>query len=183
MNALRQQRTMAVVVAVIAAAALAACSSTPASSTAVSAQASVGAGGSPGSASVASSAASAAPSAGSVAVDLVFTGTKAFVAKGSAGRCIVVKRSDGTFSFGFEATEADYPGLGTDYSMANLSGTSVDIKWAVDATTAYFNAAETSIVLSADHHSVRIDGDLAPGQVAGGPPAGPEHLSGTISCP
>jgi hypothetical protein len=95
----------------------------------------------------------------------------------------VVKRSDGTFSFGFEATEADYPGLGTDYSMANLSADFVDIKWAVDATTAYFNAQETSIVLSADHHSVRIDGNLAPGQVGTNPPSGPEHLSGTISCP
>jgi len=161
--------------ALMAGATLSACSSTPANSSAASGQASVGAG--------SSQAATAAPSLAGVSVDLVFTGTKAFVAKGSAGRCIVVKRTDGTFSFGFEATEANYPGLGTSYSMANLSGDYVDIKWAVDATTAYFNAAETSIVLSADHHSVRIDGNLAPGQVGGGPAAGPEHLSGTISCP
>ena len=163
-----------VVLTVIAAAALSACSSTPAGSRATSPQASVGGGG--------SLAATPGASAAGISVDLVFSGTLSFVAKGSAGRCSGVTRSDGSVSFGFEATEADYPGLGTDYSMANLQGDYVDIKWLVDATTAYGESLETPIVLSADHHSVRIDGDLAPGSVGGGPVAGPEHVSGTITC-
>lgn len=136
----------------------------------------------PAASSVASTEASAA--SGTTAVDLVFTGSKPFVAKGSAGRCIIVPRSDGTVSFGFEATEADYPGLGQSYSMANLSGDYVDIKWAIDGQAAYNRPSQGgSVILSADHHSVQIDTDLAPAGPAGAPRPGPEHVSGTISCP
>ena len=86
----------------------------------------------------------------------------------------MIPRTDGTFAFSFEATEADYPGLGTSFSMANLSGDYVDVKWVVDPKTFYGNTAETSIVLSSDHHSIEIDGALAPGH---------EHVKGTVSCP
>ncbi len=173
------RRSWAIVLAVLVVSAIAGCvSSTPASSSATAS----------GSAATATSSQLAQTPAASrspteTVVDLVFTGTKAFVAKGSAGRCRTLTMSDGSVSFGFEATEADYRGLGLSYSMANLSGDYVDIKWVIDAQTAYGLPADGKAILSADHHSVQIDTELSPGQTPGAPLPGPEHVSGTISCP
>lgn len=116
----------------------------------------------------------------SAQVDLTFTGTYAFTAKGTAGRCIVIQRTDGV-AFGFEATEADYPGLGQSFSMGEFNGL-VDIKWIKDDATSWGNNPNASITLTADHHGVSMDQDLAPFTPMGGSPAGPEHVSGTVIC-
>lgn len=137
----------------------------------------------PGSSSAATTAATRKPAAGNAQVNLVFSGTRAITAKGTAGRCIIIKRADGTFSFGFEATETDYPGLGKSYSMANLNGDYVDIKWVIEDKIAYGNPVGGGGTLSADHHSVTIDVDLSPFTTQGAPTPGPEHVKGTITCP
>jgi hypothetical protein len=108
-----------------------------------------------------------------VSVDLVFTGSKPFVAKGSAGQC-------GAAGGWFVATEADYPGFGIGFELFfSPPYNIVNIKWVLDAGHAYSNQfPKSGIVLSADKHSVRFDGDLAPSSGTG-----PEHVSGTITCP
>lgn len=136
----------------------------------------------PGSSSVATTAPTIGLGTGTAQVDLQFTGTRAITAKGTAGRCIIVHVGDRT-SFGFEATEADYPGLGISYSMANLNADYVDIKWVIDADMAYGNPGTGGGSLSADHHSVTIDVDLQPFSSAAGNAPGPEHITGTITCP
>ncbi|HUQ44464.1 MAG TPA: hypothetical protein VM451_08690 [Candidatus Limnocylindria bacterium] len=119
---------------------------------------------------------------GTAMVDLTFTGTYAFTAKGTAGRCILFARQDGTTAFGFEATEADYPGLGKSYSMAEFNGFA-DVKWVKDDAVGYANNIDSTITLTPDHRGVSIDQDLSPFTPEGGVPAGPEHVKGTITCP
>jgi hypothetical protein len=93
-------------------------------------------------------------------------------------------------SFGFEATEADYPGLGMSFSLAEgVVPGFVDIKWVIDATSAYGRpgpaggGSDSDIVESADKHSVTIDTQLSEFKAAGSKGPGPEHVTGTISCP
>lgn len=136
----------------------------------------------PGTSSVATTAPTNPPVAGTAQVDLLFSGTRAITAKGTAGRCIIVKVGD-RVSFGFEATEADYPGLGLSYSMANLNADYVDIKWVIENDISYGNPPAGGGTLSADHHSVTIDVDLSPFTMVGGTTPGPEHVKGTITCP
>lgn len=120
--------------------------------------------------------------AGTVMVDLTFTGTFNFTAKGSKGRCIIVGRSDGTTAFGFEATEADYPGLGQSYSMGELG--IVDVKWIKDEKSSWGNNPSATITVTPDHHGISIDQDLSPfTNMSTGDTAGPEHVKGTIACP
>jgi hypothetical protein len=126
-------------------------------------------------------AATSAPGGGTAIVNLRFTGTSVFDAKGTKGTCKVLQLNGGP-RFGFEATDVDYPGLGLSYSMAELNANAVDVKWVVNATTAYGNNPQSHIDLGADHRTVVIDQDLMP-FVAGGVTAGPEHVSGTITCP
>lgn len=135
----------------------------------------------PGTSSVATTGPTTPAVAGTAQVDLRFTGTRAITAKGTAGRCIIVKVGD-RVQFGFEATEADYPGLGLSYSMANLNANYVDIKWVIENGISYGNPVAGGGTLSADHHSVTIDVDLSPFTSASGTP-GAEHVKGTISCP
>lgn len=130
----------------------------------------------------ASASANPAPSS-AVSVDLTLSGTVNVIAKGSKGRCILITRSDGSLSFGFEMTDADYPGIGQGFSLGNFSGSYVDIKWVVDDKIAYGDASASPVILSADHHSVDLDGDLSAFTPQGGSPAGPEHAKGHISCP
>jgi hypothetical protein len=128
--------------------------------------------------------ATGAPStaAGTPMVDLTFTGTFNFTAKGTKGRCIVVGRSDGTTAFGFEATEADYPGLGQSYSMGEFGG--VDVKWIKDEKSSWGNNPNATITVTPDHHGISIDQDLSPfTNMSTGDKAGPEHVKGTIACP
>ena len=118
---------------------------------------------------------------GTAQVDLTFTGTYSFTAKGTAGRCIV---SSGTPArFGFEATEADYPGLGKSYSMFEGTPGYVDIKWLKDDATSWGNRMGSQIQTTPDHHGVIIDEELAPVTPQGGVAAGPEHVKGTLTCP
>jgi hypothetical protein len=118
---------------------------------------------------------------GTAQVDLTFTGTYSFTAKGTAGRCIV---SSGTPArFGFVATEADYPGLGKSYSMVEGTPGYVDIKWLKDDATSWGNRMGSQIQTTPDHHGVIIDEELAPFTPQGGVAAGPEHVKGTITCP
>lgn len=171
---------MLVIVVVIAGLALAACSSTPASSSAASAQASVGGGG-----SVAASTAptaTPAPSKGTVAVDLVFTGTLPLTAKGAAGLCTLGHNSaDGSILFVFAATEADYPGLGQGLYLNEDIGTHrLNDKWLTVAGGPGYVGYVTEgqgVTYSSDHKSITIDADLNTGNQP------TEHVKGTISCP
>lgn len=184
-----------VVTAALAAGCTPAAPAAPGSSSAPpSAPASVSAAASPsGTASAASGtpsvtpAGSAKPSAGTAQVDLHFTGSRQFDAVGTAGRCSL---SSGTPpSFGFETTEADYPGLGQSFSLLQFAGNDlVDIKWVIDGNNSYGQAGPVytgtnTITLSADHHSITLDAQLSGLAPQGQPVPGPEHVSGTISCP
>jgi hypothetical protein len=147
--------------------------------------------GTPAPASAASSARpSTAPATGGsgsnlAKVDLTFTGSRPFVASGQGGRCLLIKGPSGAVtSFGFEATDADFPGLGQSFSMAQFAGNPyVDIKWVIDGATAYARPLEGTITLSADGRGVTVDTDLAAMTSAGGVTPGPEHVQGTVVCP
>lgn len=133
--------------------------------------------------SVPASASAHPASSGAASVDLTLSGTVNVIAKGSAGRCILFTRPDGSVSFGFEMTDADYPGIGQSFSLANFSGTYVDVKWLVDDTTAYTDDPKAPLTLSADHHTVELHGNLVGMTPTGGSPAGPETADGRITCP
>lgn len=136
----------------------------------------------PGSSSIATTAPTKKPTSGNAQVDLQFSGTRVIFAKGTAGRCSSFPRSDGTVAFGFEATETDYPGLGQSFSIANLSGDFIDIKWVVGDKIAYGDPG-SGLTLSPDHHLVTLDVELSPFTPQGGTAPGPEHVKGTITCP
>jgi hypothetical protein len=132
----------------------------------------------------------ATPAVATAQVNLTFSGTKDFTAIGSAGACRLGQAPDGSVhSFGFEATESDYPGLGMSYSMAELSPGYVDIKWVLDGSSAYGRpgpaqgGSDADVVLSQDKHSVTIDVELSQFKTAGSKGPGPEHIAGTIICP
>ena len=130
---------------------------------------------------VAATTGSTAGAGGTANVNLAFTGTSVFDAKGTKGTCKVLQ-VDGSPRFGFEATDADYPGLGQSFSMAELNPNIVDVKWVIDATHSYGNNPGSHIDLGSDHHIITIDQDLQP-FTAGGVTAGPEHVKGVIICP
>jgi hypothetical protein len=114
------------------------------------------------------------------AVDLTFTGTLNVIAKGSAGRCDLGRHSDGSIvAFGFNATDADYKGLGVNLNFTEDVGSHrMTMKWAaVQGTYAWFGYMDTGVTISADHRSITLDGDLPKD------PAHPEHVKGTIACP
>ncbi len=172
MNARPHRRNIPMALTLFGVVALAACSSTPGSST----QASVGAG---GSLDATTGPSASAASGSSVAVDLVFSGTLVFTAKGSAGQCLLGHSSaDGSIVFGFSATEADYPGLEQGiYLNEDVASHHLAEKWLSSEVASVGDLPEGSFTFSADHKSVTIDADLP------GASDKPEHLSGTISCP
>jgi hypothetical protein len=115
-----------------------------------------------------------------------------FTAKGTAGRCAMGTPAGGGLPiFGFEATEADYPGLGQSFSMLQFSGSNpyVDVKWVIDDNNSYgqsgpvYTAGPNTITLSADHHTVTLDAQLSGLAPQGKPVPGAEHVTGTIACP
>jgi hypothetical protein len=112
------------------------------------------------------------------AVDLTFTGTLAVTAKGSAGTCQLGRHADGSLaSFGFNATDADYPGLGENLNFTEDSGSHrMNMKWAVGAGLGWVGEMDTGVTISADHRSVTFDADLPKSNK-------PEHVKGTIACP
>lgn len=124
-------------------------------------------------------------------VDLTFTGALPFTAKGTGGQCRLGTPSGGGLpSFGFEATELDFPGLGKSFSLAQFAGSDyVDFKWLVDDNNAYgqsgpiYTAGPNTITEAADHHSVTLDAQLSGLAPQGKPVPGPEHVTGTITCP
>lgn len=176
MNARPHRRHIPVALTLFAGVALAACSSTPGSSTGASAQASVGAG---GSVEATAGPSASAASGSSVAVDLVFSGTLPFTAKGSAGQCMLgTSSADGSVVFAFSATEADYPGLGDGFYLnGDAASSKLSEKWLSSEVPSVGDLPEGSFTFSADHKSVTLDADL-PGGIDK-----PEHLSGTIACP
>jgi hypothetical protein len=113
------------------------------------------------------------------AVDLTFTGTLTVPAKGSAGTCQLGRHTDGSIvAFGFNATEADYPGLGQNLNFTEDVGSHrMTMKWAVAAGQAWFGYMDTGVTISTDHRSVTFDADLPKD------PNHPEHVKGTIACP
>ena len=170
---------MLVTVVVIAGMALAACNGTPAGSTAASARASLGAGGSLAASTAPT--ATPAPSTGTVAVDLVFTGTLPLTAKGTAGQCSLGHNpADGSILFGFIAREADYPGFGDGLSVnegGDPGSHRLILNWLSAVAPGRADLAEgQGVTYSSDHKSITIDADI-------GSTGTPEHLSGTISCP
>ncbi|MGZ4209651.1 MAG: hypothetical protein ACXVQX_03560 [Actinomycetota bacterium] len=105
-------------------------------------------------------------------VDLVFTGSHPFTAKGTKGTC----GSGNVFSFG--ASEADYPGIGQSFSVTTFSNGYPDIKWVFDSKVVYGTSAHPTYGYSADRKTLTYDDDL------GHPSStGPEHIHGTITCP
>ena len=134
-----------------------------------------------GATAAATAPAATAGGGGTANVNLTFTGTSVFDAKGTKGTCKVVT-VNGAPHFGFEATDADYPGLGQSFSMAELNANVIDVKWVVDAKTAYGNNPASHIDLGSDHKLITIDQDLVPFTSAG-VTAGPEHVKGVVSCP
>jgi hypothetical protein len=137
------------------------------------------------------SAATSGATAGTAQVDLHFTGAKTFDAVGSAGRCSLgTPVGGGLPSFGFEATEADYPGMGLSFSLLQFAGADyVDLKWTIDASTIYgqagpvYTAGPNTITLSPDHRMVTLDAQLSGFAPQGQAPPGPGHVTGTITCP
>ncbi|MEO8469180.1 MAG: hypothetical protein ABI573_05885 [Chloroflexota bacterium] len=126
----------------------------------------------------ASQGATPGPTVGTVAVDLVFSGARSFVAKGSAGQCNLGRDSSGAVKlFGFGATEVDYPGLGQGFYIdENTLATAKDtatIKWLVDGTTGFLETLAKGI--APDHKSMTLDVDLVSSETV--------HVSGTIACP
>ena len=86
-------------------------------------------------------------------------------------------------SFGFEMNEADYPGAGVSFSVAQLPGNPQgDIKWQLDAASAYLSGASGGVAVTPDFRSVAIDQELSPAAAAGAPRPGPEHVKGSIVC-
>ena len=79
----------------------------------------------PGQTSAGASSGASAPAAsvagGTAQVDLVFTGSRPFTAKGTAGRCIRAASGGVLQFFGFDATEADYPRMGLSFSIAEMN--------------------------------------------------------------
>lgn len=171
MNARRNPRTMLATLVVIAGVALSACSGNPTSSGA----ASVGGGGSP--TGSAAPTATTAASNGTLAVDLVFTGTFPVTAKGSAGQCMLGHNTaDSSILFGFGATEADYPGLGDGFYVNEDPGSHrLVLKWLKPPGFLENLTEGQGFTYSSDHKSITIDVDLQAND--------PEHLSGTVSCP
>lgn len=154
----------------------------------------------PASASQTSSTAAATPSIGATAtpkatgtaqVDLTFTGALAFTAKGTAGQCLLgTPVGGGLPTFAFNASEADYPRLGQSFSLLQFAGTNpyVDLKWVIDDNNAYGQSGPVytgtnTITLSADHRAVTLDAQLSGLAPQGKPVPGPEHVTGTITCP
>lgn len=122
-----------------------------------------------------------ATTAGGLAqVDLTFTETFAFTARGTKGTCKLFTQ-DGKLNFGFEGTEADYPGLGLSFSLVEFG--TVDIKWVKDNDHNWGNDTKTVIQVSSDHRSVTLDQELEQFHAQGAPLPGPEHVKGTITCP
>jgi hypothetical protein len=113
-------------------------------------------------------------------VDLTFTGTVDFVAKGTKGTCQIGKSSDGSFVFGFYMKDADYPGLGESFQLnEDLASHKVDTKWITPkGNVPFFGIMPTAgVTISADHHSIQLDADLPPSEDK------TEHVKGSISCP
>ncbi len=130
-------------------------------------------------ASAASSAAAASASASAAAatptVDLSLSGPFDVALSGSAGQCRLGTDGNGTpTSFGFSATEADYPGLGDGLFIDESSGI-VTVKW-LSPSGGLLSVGQAAGVVSADHHSIALDTDLDSGTT-------PEHIAGTIVCP
>jgi hypothetical protein len=115
-----------------------------------------------------------APSAAAV-VDVDLTGWKTVAMHGSAGHCMLGMNGGKAVAFGFQALEADYPGLGNGIYISEDSQGYATIKWLPDSATGFINIKDVSSV-SPDHHSITLDVDL------GGGPA-TEHMKGTIACP
>lgn len=163
---------MTVAATIILIVAVAACSSSaPSSSPESSSPGSAAQGG-----STTPATASPSPDKATAVVDLTFSGPLSVVAKGTAGQCTLGRDSAGKVSlFGFGATEADYAGLGQGFYVSE-AGALVNIKWIVDAKSAFLNFVDIDAI-SADHHSIQIDSDL--GRTLGKE----EHVKGTIICP
>lgn len=125
------------------------------------------------------SSSTASPAGSGVSVNLTFTGTTPFTAIGSGGRCTTIKYGSNQTGLGFDASEADYPGLGASFGV-DVSDLP-NIKWQLKGSTYYIGTK--GLTLSADHHTITLDTALLGAVPAGATPPGPEHVRGTIVCP
>jgi hypothetical protein len=114
----------------------------------------------------------------SVAVNLTFTGDTPLTAQGSAGMCQLGHGSDGSVvAFGFNATDADYQGIGENLNFSEDIGShKLSMKWIAGGGLAWFGYMEGGVTIAPDHRSVALDADLPT------TPGHPEHVRGTIVC-
>jgi hypothetical protein len=123
-------------------------------------------------------AATTVPGSGGPVVDLTFTGAIPLGVKGSGGQCQLGHAADGSVAvFGYLASEADFPGLGTSFNIVeDLGSNAVTVKWVV-AGTFIAGTFASGATVAPDHRSVTFDADMPTGI------SRTEHLKGSISCP
>ena len=132
---------------------------------------------SPSGANGSSSAPSAAGSG--VLVDLVFSGTTPFTAKGTGGKCDPVYYGSNKVGRVFDAGDTEFPGLGMSFG-AEVSDLP-NIKWWLHGDVYYIGTS--GLTLSADGHTITLDVGMLGAVPAGQTPPGPEHVKGTVFCP
>ena len=115
-------------------------------------------------------------------MNLVFSGWRAVTAKGSAGRCSLAPLPDGSMGFLFNATDTDYPGLGTGVMIQEVAGKVATLNWFIGAGIGYTNKGGPAISVSPDHHTVTLDLALVPVHSSATAAPGPEHATGTVTC-
>ena len=123
-------------------------------------------------------AATTAPGGGKPVVDLTFSGDFPLTAKGAGGDCDIGKDASGApIGIAFNASEADFAGLGTSFNITeDIASHKVSVKW-VFGDTFIAGVLGSGVTVAPDHASVTFDSDL---------PAGvgrTEHLQGSITCP
>ncbi len=120
----------------------------------------------------------AAP-AGNGTVNLTFTGTLVFTAKGQGGRC-----DNTAHAFSFTMTKGDFPAAGESFVLTADTATDGAIRWDFGGDRRWASSgSHASLIFSSDMRSVTIADDLVPQATASGATPGPVHVSGTIACP
>jgi hypothetical protein len=116
-------------------------------------------------------------------VDLTFTGTRAFVLKGSYGSCRKATDTKGGTFWEVLLTSADAPQIGQSFSLSAPSGpTYVDLKWVPDSSGGYTRPPTGGTWQIADGKSYTVDSTLSELKPPNGPGPGPEQLKGTAAC-
>lgn len=89
---------------------------------------------------------------------------------------------DGSMGLVFNATQTDYPALGTGVMIQEVAGHAAVLNWFIGAGMGYTNRGGATISVSTDHHTVTVDLALIPVHSQATPAPGPEHAKGTVTC-